>query len=186
MDEPRRPIFGFLWPRPDPNSPVDAAYRQTRAVRITPRGPIRLAVLVLGSLAVTMGIATVLVASLTTPPTWLTVVAAALCATALFLVLRGWIVGTYVSDERVRIDRLWRRTALPWGQVREVRTEAGRQPWLGLPIPVRAQRVVLVDTSGAGHGTHVYTTSLDLWLRPEAFDIAALRLERWRQELGGP
>jgi hypothetical protein len=33
-------------------------------------------------------------------------------------------------------------------------------------------------------GTHVYTASPDLWLRPEAFDMASLRLERWTDAAG--
>ena len=50
MSTPRKPIFGFLWPRPDPNAPVDEAYRQVRGVRVAPRGPIRLTALVIATL----------------------------------------------------------------------------------------------------------------------------------------
>ena len=62
MKEPRKPIFGFLWPKPDPDAPVDEAYRQVRRVRITPRGPIRLVTLLLGSVLLTIVAASVVMA----------------------------------------------------------------------------------------------------------------------------
>lgn len=183
-DDGRRPIFGFLWPRPDPNAPVDADYRQLRAVRITARGPVRLAMLVLTSLAVTMAVASAILGAVGTGLTIWTILASAICATALALVLRGWIVGTWVTDRGVRIDRLWTRTRLDWSEVSRV--DRVRQAWprIGLPWPVLTEGVVVVDRDGRAHRTHVYATSPDLVLRPEAYDIAALRLQRWAEESG--
>ena len=63
MNEPRKPIFGFLWPRPDPNAPVDGDYRQVRRVRVSPRGPIRLAGLVALAVATVIGTAAAVMAA---------------------------------------------------------------------------------------------------------------------------
>lgn len=183
-DEVRRPIFGFLWPKPDPNAPVDAAYRQVRPVRVTGRGPARLAVLALGSLAVTMAAASAVLGAVATGLNTVTLITAAVCATGVALVMRGWIVGTYVTDADVRVDRVFTRTRLAWPEVSTVQRTEGRWPWLGLPWRSQAQGVVLVDAAGHVHRTHVYSTSPDLWLRPEAYDMAALRLQRWSAESG--
>lgn len=182
MTEPRKPIFGFLWPRPDPDAPVDGAYRQVRRVRITARGPVRLATLLIGSAVVAMAGAALMMAALTTAVSLATVIGGALVATAIALILRGWVVGTYVSDEGVTIETTWRRSTVPWAAVRSVSTQPCRAPLLGLPVPVASVRSVVTTTDGVELPTHVYASSPDLWLRAEAFDMARLRLERWRDE----
>jgi hypothetical protein len=182
MTEPRKPIFGFLWPKPDPDAPVDGAYRQVRLVRISPRGPVRLATLVLGSIVVTMVAASLLMASLTTAFTVATVAGGALVATAIVLLLRGWVVGTYVNDDGVTIETTWRRTSIPWASVVTITTQSGPAPFLGLPIRVTSQRSFVTRTDGTSLPTHIYACSPDLWLRDEAFDMAQLRLQRWRDE----
>jgi hypothetical protein len=182
MTEPRKPVFGFLWPKPDPNAPVDGAYRQVRRVRITPRGPVRLAALLVGSVLLTIAASTIVMASLLTALTLATVIGAAVVASGIVLVLRGWVVGTYVSDEAVTVETTWGRTTVPWGDVRTVATHDCRAPFLGLPVPVAATRSLVTTTDGRTVPTHVYSCSPDLWLRAEAFDMARLRLERWRDE----
>lgn len=182
MTEPRKPIFGFLWPKPDPAAPVDGAYRQVRRVRISPRGPVRLATLVLGSIIITIAAASLMMASLTTAITLATVVGGALVATGIVLVLRGWVVGTYVNDDGVTVETTWRRTFIPWASVREITTQRLPSPFLGLPLRVPSTRAFVTRSDGSAVPTHVYACSPDLWLRAEAFDMARLRLERWRDE----
>lgn len=182
MTEPRKPIFGFLWPKPDPNAPVDGAYRQIRRVRIVPRGPIRLAMLLIGSAVVAMAGASLMMAALTTAVTATTVIGSALVATTIALILRGWVVGTYVNDEGVTVETTWRRTRVPWTAVRTVTTQPCRAPLLGLPLTIQSIRSVVTTTDGDELPTHVYACSPDLWLRAEAFDMARLRLERWLEE----
>ncbi len=182
MSEPRKPVFGFLWPKPDPNAPVDGAYRQVRRVRITPRGPVRLAALFLASVIVVMASASLIMAALTTAVSAATVIGGALVASAIVLILRGWVVGTYVSDEAVTVETTWRRTTIPWTSVRTVATESCRAPFLGLPVRVGSTRSMVTTTDGSTVPTHVYGCSPDLWLRAEALDMASLRLERWRDE----
>lgn len=180
MSEPRKPIFGFLWPKPDPNAPVDDAYRQERWVRITPRGPLRVAALLLASTATVIGISMTVLANVQVGLTVPGLAASAVCATALLLVLRGWVVGTYVTDDQVRVETTWRRRTLPWSQVTAITVATCRGPFLGLPVPVPVERAQLRLVSGDGVATHVSTGSPDLWLRREAFDIAVDRLANWR------
>ena len=182
MTEPRKPIFGFLWPRPDPDAPLDAAYRQVRRVRITPRGPIRLATLLVGSTLTAMAAASTIMAALTTVVSATTVLSGAIVATAIVLILRGWVVGTYVNDMGVTIETTWRHRTIPWAEVRTIETVTDRAPFLGLPARLTAERSVVQTTDGAKVATHVYSCSPDLWLRAEAFDMARLRLERWQGE----
>jgi hypothetical protein len=182
MTEPRKPIFGFLWPKPDSDAPVDGAYRQVRRARITPRGPIRLATLLIASAVVAMAGASLMMAALTTAVSVATVIGGALVATAIMLILRGWVVGTYVSDDAVTVETTWRRVTVPWDDVRAITTERCRSPFLGLPVHVASTRSVLTLADGSTLPTHVSSCSPDLWLRAEAFDMASLRLERWLDE----
>jgi hypothetical protein len=186
MNEPRRPVFWFLWPRPDPSAPVDDAYHQVRAIRISPRGPIRVALLVVSSVieVIVMGMA--VVGALGSGISVYAVVGAAIAASGLFLLLRGWVVGTYVNDYVLTIETTFRKRSLPWSQVADVSASTQRCPFLGLPLRTRSTRVIVTDTSGLQIGTHVYATSPDYWLRSEAFDMAAQRIERWAQDSRRP
>jgi hypothetical protein len=180
VTEPRKPIFGFLWPKPDPHAPVDGDYRQLRRVRVSPRGPIRIAALTLSAILLTIVTGLSIVASASTGLSPVTLLVSALAASTLVLVLRGWVVGTYVTDLGVTVETTWRHTAVPWTEVSGVVSESRRCPLLGLPVPVPGERSVLHLADGRILATHVYRTSPDLWLRPEAYDMARLRLERWQ------
>lgn len=180
MNEPRKPLFGFLWPKPDPNAPVDGDYRQVRKVRITPRGPLRIAALAVASAVMVTTTASFVLSAVTAGLSPTTLIGAALAATMLVAILRGWVVGTYVTDEAIAIDRTWSRDVLPWSDVIDIECQEQSAPFLGLPLPVRALRSTVRAADGRRIPTHVYATSPDLWLRPEAFDMARIRLERWQ------
>lgn len=180
MTEPRKPIFGFLWRKPDPDAPVDAAYVQERPVRITRRGPVRLAALGIGGILLVGLLGTALLAGVNAGLSLPVFVVSALCATGLALVLRGAVVGTFVDDRQVTIETMLRHTEIPWSEVVRVSTDDAGIPFLGLPIPVPGSWTTLHLTDGTSVRTHVYSTSPDLWLRPEAFDMARLRLENWQ------
>ena len=179
MTEPRKPIFGFLWPRPDPSAPVDGAVHQVRPIRVSPRGPIRLVVLFVGTVFTVLFIATSVMAAVVAPYPPAVIVSAVIGATACFLILRGWVVGTFVSDQALRVETVLSRAEVPWSRVATMDTRASAGPFLGLPLPVSGHRVFATLEDGTRVGTHVYTGSPDLWLRPEAFDVARLRLENW-------
>ena len=179
MSAPRKPIFGFLWPSPDPDAPVDAAYRQVRGVRVTPRGPIRVLGLVAATLLTISAMGAMLMAALAMPLSPFTFAGSALVAAALVAVLRGWVVGTYVNDDGVVVETVLRRSAVPWAQVEGLTVRSDGCPFLGTPVRRRATRAFLACRDGRSIATHVYSTSSDLWLRPEAFDMAVLKLGRW-------
>ena len=179
MTEPRKPIFGFLWPKPDPDAPVDAAYRQLRKVRIPGRGLLRVVVLLIASVLTVSLLGSALMAGLAAPSLPAVIVGAALSATALVLVLRGWVVGTYVTDAAVSVDTTWRRTTLLWSQVEAIEVDDGRVPLLGLPIPVPGWRCIVRTRDGRRIPTHIYRGSPDLLFSDEAFDMARLRLVHW-------
>ena len=183
MNEPRKPVFGFLWPKPDPNAPVDGAYRQVRRVRVTAartdptRDPARRH----GAVIAVTG-ASVMMAALTSVVSAATVIGAALARPRSSLMLRGWVVGTYVTDEAVTVETTWRRVTLPWTAVCAARPCAVPRALPGArPFPSRRRgRVVTPRTAERWRPTSTHC-SPDLWLRAEAFDMARLRLERWRR-----
>jgi len=179
VNEPRKPIFGFLWPKPDPDAPKDAAYVQLRPLRVPRRGPIRVLGLTACGLIAVITVGSALLAGMGAGLSPAVVVIAAMSATVVALVLRGSAVGTYVTDHEVRIETMLRRTEIPWSEVRSVSTEDSDTPFLGLPIPVPGRWTSLHLADGTTVRTHVYSTSPDLWLRAEAFDMARLRLEHF-------
>lgn len=179
MNEPRKPLFGFLWPRPDPDAPVDAAYRQVRPLRACSRGPVRLTLLLAATALIVIGLGTAVMASLATGAIAPTILVAAIGATLVFLVLRGWVAGTYVSDDAVRIETVFRRQEIPWTAIASVDIVEAPCPLLGTPVRVAGRRVVLTTTHSAMLGTHVYTSSPDFLMRSEGFDVAATRLRNW-------
>lgn len=181
MNEPRKPIFGFLWPKPDPDAPLDGDYRQVRKVRVTPRGPLRVAGLVIATAIMVTTTGSFMLAAVTAGLSPTTLIGAALTATLLVAILRGWVVGTYVTDDGISVDRTWSRDVILWGDVVGVECPSERVPLLGLPLRVPGQRSAIRLAGGRRIPTHVYTASPDLWLRPEAFDMARIRLERWQQ-----
>lgn len=182
MTEQRRPIFWFLWPRPDPSAPVDADYVQVRPVRLTPRGPIRWALLLVGTVGLAATTGSAILAALAAPMTVGAFLGAAVSATALVLILRGWVVGTYVNDSGATIDTLWRRRFVPWASIVDSPCAEMRVPLAGLPLFVPGRRVIVELDDGTTVPTHLYTTSPDLLGRPEAFDVACERWANWRDE----
>ena len=125
---------------------------------------------------------TAVLAALGSGVTPLAVLGAAIAASGLFLLLRGWVVGTYVTDADLIIETTFRRKALPWSEIRIVQAARESCPLIGLPLRVSAVRVTAIGMSGVRHPTHVYGTSPDYLFRPEALDMAVLRLERWSQD----
>lgn len=182
MNEPRKPIFGFLWPKPDPDAPVDAAYRQLRKVRIPGRGLLRVVAMFVWTIVTVSVLGSVLMAGFAVPSLIGVLIGAAVAATGLVLALRGWVVGTFVTDAAVSVDTTWRRVTVPWAEVVAVEVVEGRVPLLGLPIGVRGRRCALRTRDGDRIATHIYTASPDLLFSDEAFDIARLRLVHWLEK----
>lgn len=181
MTQPRRPVFWFLWPQPDPNLPCDEFARQDRLVRISPRGPIRIILLVAGSLITVVLCATAVLAALGGALTAGTLIGSAIAASAVALLLRAWVVGTYVNDAGILIETTFTRRSIPWTGITALECTDTVVPLLGTPLRVRGSRVVLDLADGARVPTHVSTASADLWGRPEAFDVARIRLANWQQ-----
>ena len=175
----RRPIFWFLWPRPDPSAPVDGDFVQTRPLRIPRRGPFRWLLLLIGTVSLATTTGSAILAALAAPLTAGAFLGAAVSATAFVLILRGWVVGTYVNDAGVTVTSMWKRQSADWSSIASAACSDTTTPWLGLPLRTRGRRVIMILEDGEVIPTHIYSTSPDLFLRPEAFDMACLQWENW-------
>lgn len=178
-----RPTFGWLSRTPDPDRPLDARYVQERWVRLYRPGPWRaLGVTALGLLLVLLTIAVTL--AVTSATGWalrliVLLVGLALLAAAFAAVGRVLTTAVYVHDHGVRVAGLRRLTTLGWDDVVDVRRLRSPARPLGL-LPRRdAETVVLVRRGGDDVLTPMTSVSSDFLGRPEAFDMAALALERW-------
>lgn len=178
----RRPIFGFLWPDPDPG-PLDGAATQQRWVRVCSRGPWRWGFLILMSFAVITAGSAALAAALARPGWVSALLALVILVPLVSLLARAWVVGTYVSDRGVKVSSVLTTEVLPWSDIDAIRVEAGTR-LLGIPVGVAGEHVELVSsrTGSAPLRTHVETASPDLWLRPQAWSAAADRLRTWSRE----
>ena len=175
--EAPKPIFGFLWNRAS-SEPLDADARQAKWLRITPRGPWRLALLIGASLTLLSLVPPALVALVAAPSAYALAVIAVIAVPAIALLARGWVAGCYANDTGIKVATVLRTTYAPWSSVSDVRTIEGRCRWLGTPIPIRGARVVIVTDAGQLE-SGVCTASPDAWLRPEAWAIARDRLDTW-------
>lgn len=163
----QRPIFGFLWPTRV--QALDGAAEQRRLIRINGRGPLRVLLLIIVTLATAALVGTVLLAAASVG--WpLIVMSAFVCATVLVLLLRGWVVGTYVNDDGYAIQRLFGADVGVWRNVYRVQPHNGT--WY----------IVLLD--GTELPTHISVRNIDLLGRQQAFDMAGLRLQRWHEGHG--
>jgi hypothetical protein len=160
----QRPIFGFLWP--DRSEPLDHNAHQRRMVRIPGRGPLRLLTLMTATVGVVALSGSVLLAA--SGVGWIAVVFGAFVVASLtVVVLRAWVVGTYVNDDGFAVQRLFRADVGPWRDVWSVEDDDGR--------------IVLRLVTGVRVPTHIARRGLDLLARPTAYDMAALRFQRWRE-----
>lgn len=185
----RRPIFWFLWPAAEPG-PVDGDAEQARWIRVCARGPWRWAFLIASSAAV-VTLSSAALAVVVTQPGWLPLLLSVLVIVPLVALLaRAWVAGTYVSDRGIKVSRILATDVAPWPEVADIAVARGSR-WLGLPIRVGGERIV-VSLAGAAHTpgaappdvitTHVETASPDLWLRPQAWSAASDRLRTWLRE----
>lgn len=184
----RRSLVSRLFGRePDPHRPLDLDYVQSRWVRLYRPGPWRVAVLVPGVLLLAFATTVFMVAALSVRGhlvNRLTVVlvGAAVLALLGLLVTRFTTAGVYVNDGGVKVLGILRSRVLPWRSVVDVRRVPGRQPVLGLPGLTRdGERVQLVLRDGSDLPTPIATLTADFAGRAEAYDIAALALDRWWQ-----
>ena len=181
-DQPRQ--SGWVWfPRREYHGPLDTDYVQHKWLRLYRPGPVRvfgtglcgLATMLIAALAITfatqsrglVAIATVGLISL-----------AMLWGAATFTI-RVLTGGVYVTDFGVRLLTLRSARVLPWGDIVDVRRVAESRRPLGLFPQRAAQSVLMVMKTGDDLDSHVNTVNTDFLGRPEAYDIAALSLERW-------
>lgn len=102
------------------------------------------------------------------------------------VVARLFATGVYVNDLGIRVISTRGLTALPWSDVADISSADGRVRVLGLPLVHTQGHFVVVTTRDHGPvRTPVTSTGLDFFGRAEAYDAAALALERRWRDAGG-
>ena len=191
MSPPRqqRPLFRVFDRDPDRHRPVDGDFEQVTPVRLHRPGPWRTAAVI--SLAVlttwTALAAAVAVSGARGLGVKAVVLVIAMLPVALLVTVTSRVlaVGPYVSDRVLRQTRALSVSEVPWAEVADVRRVRTRVPLLGIGPRVDGERVVLVLRDGSDLETTLTTASADFLGRAEAYDVAALGLERWWHESRG-
>jgi hypothetical protein len=91
-------------------------------------------------------------------------------------------VGVYANDRSLKQNRVRSAYEADWVDVVDVRRVVERVRVLGIGPRTDGERVVVVMRDGDEIATTITTHSPDFFLRPEAFDQAALAVERWWQQ----
>lgn len=159
-----KPIFGFLWP--ERHEPLDDQARQTRLIRISGRGPLRLTLLIVITLTV-IPLAGIIVLGALSVGWPMVILSSVVLATIVVLTLRAWVLGTYVNDDGFALQRMFRADVGRWVDV-----------W---QCELQDDTLTLRMLNGASLPTHIARTNIDFIGRPTAFDSAVLRFERWRE-----
>lgn len=173
MGEPvfRKPIFGSVWryPEADPQ----------RLQRLGRRGFLRLAVLVPLTLLLVSLLSISIVYATTGISLSEAIIIGFFLASATVLVLRGWMLGTFVNGNGFKIVTLLNTISGLWTQHYQVQTQSTSWKIAGVPIGIKSKRVVLISTSGRQIHTHVYLGSVDGIFTHERFDVLFRLLQRW-------
>jgi hypothetical protein len=165
---------------------VDGDYRQVKLVRLHRPGPWRTLVVVALAIwcawvslaaAIAVGVAQGIIAK-----SLVLLVGVIPVGLSYWLTARILTVGVYANDVGLRQNRVLSTTEADWVDVVDVRRVPGRVPLLGVGPGAAGERVVVVLADGDDIVTTITTHSADFLLRPEAYDQAALAVERWWQE----
>lgn len=177
-------VFGR---NPDRHVPVDEEYVQSKWVRIYRPGPWRTAgFIVMVFLTSWLAIMTILAVAVAQT---LVAKVIGLLLVGIPMFISGWLTirmaesGVYVNDRQVRVTSLTGVVVVPWQEVVDVQRVVGPQALLGVALFYRpGERVGLVLNDGDRIRTPLTSHSPDFAGRAEAFDMAAMRLERWWEE----
>lgn len=147
------------WPRP--SQPT-----QGRLVRIPPRGPARVALLIGLTLGWVALAGSMVLAALGTEVA-VALIAGAVLATVTVWVLRSWSVGTYVNDDGFVVRRTFTTRSGRWTEV------------TGIAIGPRRVRIAMAEHSIS---THLARWSLDNLGSSQSYEMASDQFMRWYLE----
>lgn len=178
-----------LWPDP-PSGPVGAAFRQHAWIRPYRPGPFRILATGVGALLVLVPGYSSAIALFSTGvpllPRLAATAALALIAVGLAIVVaRFFAAGVYVNDSGIRIVSMRGMLSWSWAEVADVSNTSARVALLGLPgLRVPGRRMVVTSRDHGPLATGLTSRSPDFLGRVEAYDMAALALERWWRDAG--
>lgn len=210
----QQPIFRSWTANPDAHVAVDGDFVQSEWVRVSRRGPLRIAFLVALTLIFSWVALGSLLAVFTAGNAFTRVVVGAcaglIMAGAAWILMRAWVVGTFLNDHGVRIRRAASTDTVAWQDVADIRESPYRMRIAGIRMPFAGRRMVVdvaaepgwsaqpwgtadagvvSPASGAPRAlmrscpTEIGSLSADYLGRAEAYAIAASRLSRWRDEV---
>ncbi|UGY93958.1 PH domain-containing protein [Streptomyces gobiensis] len=100
-------------------------------------------------------------------------------------VMRMLRIGVWASSHGLRQVKLFRTTALAWGDIAAVRTVQQPVRWFGLPRTVQGQALIAHRHGDGRPRTLLTDHNADFLSKPEAFDRAADVVEAWAADYCG-
>lgn len=102
-----------------------------------------------------------------------------LVATGSVLVFRTWTLGTYVNDRGIKIVTVLRTKKLNWSSINTIDIQTFRWFALGIPLPIKSNRVLLQGPTGEWTPTHLYMGSVDGIFTSHQLETSYLLILRW-------
>lgn len=173
--EQNKPLFGFLWP-----SNKKIPLEQTRFLRVGTRGAIRLLTLIPATLFLAFfSVSSLTYLAMASPSVPETLLISLLVATGSVFIFRTWTLGTYVNDRGIKIVTVLRTKTVNWSVVSIIDIQKARWSALGIPLPIKSNRVLLQTPTEQWTPTHLYVGSVDGIFTSHQLETSYLLLLRW-------
>lgn len=182
-------IAGRLWPTRRYRGPLDEAAVQHKWLRLYRPGPLRV-VLIIIFLTASVFVAVLAAGLVLAAPNITTFIATMLVVLGvagglLWLTAQLLTAGVYVTDAGLRILPVWGRArTYAWDHIVQLACAPSSVRLWGVGPRITGQALTLelrpgLQPPSQSTVTVLSSASLDLWLRPETFDIQTAALQDW-------
>lgn len=173
--EQNKPLFGFLW-----SSNKGIPLEQTRFLRVGRRGALRILTLIPATLLLAFfSVSSLTYLATARPSVPESLLISLLVATGSVFVFRAWTLGTYVNDRGIKIVTVLRTKVLYWSVISTIDIQRSKWSALGIPLPIRSNRVLLQVPTRQCAPTHLYVGSVDGIFTSHQLETSYLLLLRW-------
>lgn len=136
-------------------------------MRIGTRGPLRIALLMVVALAIIVIAIPAALAAVASGQPIIGAFAITAVAIASMFFARGFLLGTYVTDDSLIIRRMFATSVIPWNEI---------------ILDTSDDQIRLRDASNCPMSTHIGARNIDFLWRSHAYAAAADQLINWREQ----
>jgi hypothetical protein len=125
---------------------------------------VRIALLLVTAVALTIAAIPAALAAVVSGQAFIGACAMVAVTVATMFLARGFLLGTYVTDDSLIIRRMFSTTVIPWDEI---------------SVTIVDHQTQVRDSIDHEIATHIGPRQLDYWFRPHAYAMAADQLINW-------